>query len=96
MPWINKHDRMQYEHGLQELLPKLSTDKIGDTTYVLYEIVTRLFGRKRRWTTACLLLGSILGALLCFFVRHVWPYEKEKQWENGVTDGDMQVAGGRE
>ena len=91
MPWTTKTDRVPFEAGLQELLPKLTVDRIGDVTYVLYEIVTRLFSRKVRWTTACLLLGAMLGAMLCFFNHHVWTYEKKKLKDNDPTDGDITV-----
>ena len=88
MPWIPKQDRGQYEPGLQELVPKLTHEKIGDLTYILYEIPVRIFARKMRWTTACLLLGAMLGALLCFFIKHVWNYEADRLAENGETEGD--------
>lgn len=88
MPWIKRTDRVQFEHGLQELLPTLTHDEIGNLTYVLYEIPTRIWSRKKRWTTACLLLGAMVGALLCFFMKHVWRYELQKQVENGETYGD--------
>jgi len=90
MPWTEKKERVQFEPGLQELTPKLTHKKIGDLTYVLYEIPVRLFAREKRWTTACLLLGAMLGALLCFFSVHVMNYEHKKMQENGFTDGDIQ------
>jgi hypothetical protein len=91
MPWIVEEDRTQYEHSLQDLVPRLTEKRSGDLTYILYEIPTRIFSRTRRWTVACILLGAMVGALLCFFIRHVWPYEKEKQDENGPTRGDKDV-----
>lgn len=82
MPWITKVRRLQFIPALNDLIPRLSHKESGDLTYIFYIILDRLFKRERRWNVACILMGSILGALLCFFQKHVWPYEMEKLEEN--------------
>ena len=88
MPWTPKADRVQFEHSLQNLVPRLTHKEAGNLTYVLYEIPVRIWAREKRWTTACIILGAMLGALLCFFLKHVWPYELSKM-KNNETDGDL-------
>lgn len=89
MPWIKKMNRIPLENPICELTEKLNPEEAGNLTYVLYELPLRVWVKKKCWGTACLILGAMLGAMLCFFVKHVWKYELTKVVENGETDGDL-------
>jgi len=62
--------------------------KAGELTAVLYKECVEFINRNgRAYTAYCIVMGSLVGALLEFYRRKVARYEDEKIAENGEYKG---------
>lgn len=85
MPYIDQNARKRYAKNLESLINQWHDEGhlAGHLTYIVYSLLIHRFTHKRRFTTAAVLIGATVCAILEFYRRKVAKYEDEKIEENG-------------
>ncbi|MHA1833240.1 MAG: DUF6899 family protein [Candidatus Baldrarchaeia archaeon] len=83
MPYIPQEDREKIDPRVEGLYTVIKDQPAGELNYAISKLIWKLFDHKKGYTTACLLVGTLILVIFEFVRRRVNSYEDVKIVENG-------------
>lgn len=84
MPYIKENDRKKYDNLIDGLVHELEQEyNPGELNYVISKIIWTLFEKKKKYSTANNLIGTLEAVKLEFYRRQVADYENLKKDVHG-------------